>query len=52
MKEDIERKDIQIKVRVSAIEKEKIDNYCAEHNLTISDFLRVAINKLIKEEEM
>lgn len=46
-----ENKDIQIKVRISATDKDKIDSYCEKHNLTISDFLRVAINnKLIKGE--
>lgn len=46
-----EIKDIQIKVRISATEKEIIDSYCEEHGLTISNFLRAAINKKIKEDK-
>lgn len=47
---DKEVKQFQLKVRVTNSEKEKICAYCEEHNLSISDFLRVAANKLLKEE--
>jgi hypothetical protein len=50
MKDICDKKNIQIKVRITPIEKEKIDNYCEEHECTISDFLRVAANKLLREE--
>lgn len=43
-----EIKDIQIKVRITPTEKEKIDGYCEDHNLTVSDFLRAAIIKQLK----
>lgn len=43
-------KDIQIKVRITATEKDKISSYCEEHNLTVSDFLRSAIYKKLKED--
>ena len=46
-----ETKDFQIKVRVSAIEKNNIDCYCQKHNMTISSFLREAIDKLLKEDK-
>lgn len=44
-----EIKEFQLKVRVTSSEKELIQQYCEEHNLTISDFLRVAANKMMKE---
>jgi antitoxin component of RelBE/YafQ-DinJ toxin-antitoxin module len=46
-----ETKNFQLKVRVTNSEKEEINNYCEEHNITISDFLRVAIGKMFKEEK-
>ena len=49
MKEEV--KQFQLKVRVTNSEKEKIQQFCEEHNWTISDFLRVAANKLINQEE-
>ena len=45
-----EKKDIQIKVRITATDREMISNYCEDHNITISDFLRAAIYKKLKEE--
>lgn len=44
-----EIKDIQLKVRVTSREKEEIQEYCEAHKMTISDFLRVAANNLLKE---
>ena len=46
-----EIKQFQLKVRVTNSEKDEIQKYCEEHNLTISDFLRVAANKILKEEK-
>lgn len=45
-----ENKEFQLKVRVTSSEKEKINVYCENHNLSISDFLRIAANKLLKED--
>ena len=45
-----EIKNIQLKVRVTNSEKYLIQKYCEKHNLTISDFLRVAANKILEEE--
>lgn len=45
-------KEIQIKVRINQEEKDKITAYCEAHNIkTISDFLRLAIIKKLKEKE-
>lgn len=46
-----ETKDFQLKMRVTKSEKEQILTYCENRNMTISDFLRVAANKLLKEEK-
>lgn len=45
-----ETRNVQIKVRISATEKEKIDCYCKDNKITISEFLRKAIYKLFEEE--
>lgn len=46
-----EIKEFQLKVRVTSSEKDKICEYCEAHKMTISDFLRVAANKILKEEK-
>jgi antitoxin component of RelBE/YafQ-DinJ toxin-antitoxin module len=37
-------------VRITATEKERIEKYCETHDLTISQFLRMAINEIIQKE--
>lgn len=44
-----EVKDIQIKVRITPTEKEKIMKYCETSDLTISQFLRMAINEVLNK---
>ena len=46
-----ETKDFQLKMRVTKSEKEQILNYCEKHNLNISEFLRLATIKQLKEEK-
>ena len=46
-----ENKIHQIKVRVTTQEKERISNYCAANNLTVSQFLRMAIYEIINKGE-
>lgn len=46
-----ETKDKQLKFRVSATEKEKIEKYAEEHNLTVSELLRAALNRFMAIEE-
>ncbi len=42
-----EIKDKKIEVRVTAAEKERIQKFCAEHDLKMSDFFRMASEKLM-----
>lgn len=42
-----ENKDIQIKVRITASQKEKMDLYCAASGLNISQFIRLAITEFL-----
>lgn len=45
-----ETKNEFIKVRVSSSEKEQIKSYCENHNITISELIRMAcLNKIQKE---
>ncbi len=46
-----ETKDKQLKFRVSASEKEKIEKYAEDHNMTVSELLRAALNRFIAIEE-
>lgn len=47
-----ENKDCQIKVRVTPKDKERIESYCANHDLTVSQFLRMAFNEILRKKEI
>lgn len=47
-----ENKDCQIKVRITAVQKEKIERYCEAHELNVSQFLRMAIDEIIQKEDI
>lgn len=42
-----ENKEEQIKVRITPTEKEKIMEYCVINDLTVSQFLRMAISEVL-----
>ena len=46
-----EIKDKQLKFRVSAKEKETIKKYAEEHEMTVSELLRAALNRFIAIEK-
>lgn len=46
-----ENKECQIKVRITANQKEAIERYCETHDLNISQFLRMAIDEIIQKED-
>lgn len=46
-----EIKDKQLKVRVSANEKETIEKYAKEHGITVSELLRAALNRFMAIEK-
>ena len=50
MKPAEEKLSVQIKVRITEREKKIIDSYCEEHEMSVSDFLRVAIRNTINQE--
>ena len=45
-----ENKEEQIKVRITPTEKEKIMQYCEINNLTVSQFLRMAISEVLNRK--
>lgn len=45
-----ENKECQIKVRITAVQKEQIERYCEMNDLNVSQFLRMAINEIIQKE--
>ena len=42
-----DNKDCQIKVRITKSEKEKLLSYCDANDLTVSQFLRLAMSELL-----
>lgn len=44
-----ENKTWQLKCRFTPAEKEKIFKYCEEHDMSISDFVRLAINRVFEK---
>ena len=46
-----ENKSIQIKVRITPTEKKLIDKYIAGKDINLSEFMRMAINKALSQEQ-
>ena len=46
-----EIKDVQIKVRITPTEKEQIMKYCEKYSISVSNFLRMGIEKILSQEE-
>ena len=44
-----ETKQENIKVRITPKEKERIVEYCEAHNITISEFIRIAVSRIFVE---
>ena len=42
-----EKKQENIKVRITPKEKEKIVEYCEAHSITISEFIRMAVSRML-----
>lgn len=48
----MQKKDTRIAVRLSAYEKEHLQDLCAQHNVTISDLIRYAISNITKMKKL
>lgn len=46
-----EVKDYQMKCRLTQTEKERVLEYCEKHNMSISDFVRYACERIFYYEE-
>lgn len=44
-----ENKQENIKVRITPKEKEKIIEYCDKHDMSISEFIRMAVSRIFAE---
>ena len=44
-----ENRQENIKVRLTPTEKEKIVEYCEAHNISISEFIRIAVARIFAE---
>lgn len=44
-----ENKQENIKVRITPKEKEKIKEYCDKHDMSISEFVRMAVSRIFAE---
>ena len=44
-----DNKDYQLKARFTADQKQKILDYCEQYNMTVSEFIRFACEKLFQE---
>lgn len=46
-----ETKDYQMKCRLTQAEKEKVFAFCEKHNMSVSEFVRFACEKVFSQEE-
>lgn len=44
-----ENKDNQIKVRITKSDKERIDEYCAANDMTVSSLMRMALKEFFNK---
>ena len=44
-------KDWQMKCRFTQEEKDQILDYCTQHNINISEFVRIAVSRILNKEE-
>lgn len=44
-----DNKQENIKVRITPKEKQNIVDYCKAHNITISEFIRMAVSRIFAE---
>jgi hypothetical protein len=45
---EMQKKDLRIGIRLSAYEKERLDDFCQSHNVTISDLIRHSLKTILK----
>ena len=46
-----ENKDYQIKCRLTQTEKERIFEYCERHGISLSEFVRMACDRIFATED-
>lgn len=46
-----EVKNYQIKCRITQSDREKIIEYCQKHDINLSEFMRLACERMTREEE-
>ena len=44
-----DNKEFQLKARFTADQKQRILEYCEKHNMSVSDFIRFACEKIMEE---
>lgn len=47
---ELRKKKKHIGIRVSVEEREALDEYCQKEQISITDFFRIAIRKVVKEK--
>lgn len=51
MKDEKERKNTSIEFRCTQAEKDMIKEYCAERGMTVSELVRIALNRTMNIQE-
>ena len=46
-----ENKDCYVRVRITKSERDQIEAFCDKHNLSISEFMRLAIENYLRRGE-
>lgn len=45
---EMQKKEQKIGIRLSAYEKERLDDFCQSHNVSISDLIRHSLKTILK----
>ncbi|QGY44165.1 ribbon-helix-helix protein, CopG family [Maribellus comscasis] len=48
---DVRKKNLRIGIRLSKDERAALDEYCRKENISITNFIRIALRKVVNEKE-
>lgn len=48
----VRKKTLRIGIRLSTDERAALDEYCQKEQITITDFIRIAIRKVVNEKQV
>jgi uncharacterized protein (DUF1778 family) len=48
---DVRKKNLRIGIRLSIDERQALDEFCKKEEISITDFIRIAIRKVVNDKQ-